>query len=327
MLNIEEYIEIWSRTKFGEVQIDASIDPTNISLIKTSLFDLGLEDKFMDGFSTEKLLVQTNAEGSGGEKMTEIFHECIKNNNLSPAMYLASFADRYIKKNKDLSKLNGFLARAMRSFGAFLREPDLAYKLVNELGNFYKSIEINMDPDQDLKRHIDIEIICDGNILNVWSYQASDRGLPNTIDRLVGNRGAVATGINVLCPINTFSAQKFIDKRKSLEKKKEQIENWENELTQKISNSRRRTVERNLIKNRDLYQDLKIALKSKEDEITKEVSLNNGWFLYSDFYVKEMALIIKETLNGSKSAMKYSDLQGILKKPKNLVTKKLIFKN
>ena len=40
-----------------------------------------------------------------------------------------------------------------------------------------------------------------------------------------------------------------------------------------------------------------------------------------------MALIIKETLNGSKSAMEYFDLQGILKKPKDLVTKKLIFKN
>ena len=327
MLNIEENIELWSRIRFGEVPMDDSIDLKNINLIKKSLFELGLEDKFMDGFSTEKLLVQSNAEGSGGEKMTEIFHECVKNNNLSPAMYLASFANRYINKNKDLSKLNGFLARAMRSFGAFLREPDLAYKLKKELENFFENIEVNMDPDQDLKRHIDIEINCDGNILNVWSYQASDKGLPNTIDRLVGNRGPVASGINVLCPINTFSAQNFIDKQKSLKKKKEQIINWEKELTQKISNSRRRKVEENLIKNRDLYHDKKNALKSIEDEILKEVSLNKGWFLYSDFYVKEMAIIIHETLNGRKSAMEYSDLQNILEKPKDLVTRKLIFNN
>ena len=105
MLNIEENIELWSRIRFGEVPMDDSIDLKNINLIKKSLFELGLEDKFMDGFSTEKLLVQSNAEGSGGEKMTEIFHECVKNNNLSPAMYLASFANRYINKNKDNTRI------------------------------------------------------------------------------------------------------------------------------------------------------------------------------------------------------------------------------
>ena len=47
--------------------MDHSIDLKNINLIKKSLFELGLEDKFMDGFSTEKLLVQSNAEGSGGD--------------------------------------------------------------------------------------------------------------------------------------------------------------------------------------------------------------------------------------------------------------------
>ena len=151
--------------------------------------------------------------------------------------------------------------------------------------------------------------------------------MPNTIDRLVGNRGPVASGINVLCPINTISAQNFIDKQKSLKKKKEQITNWEKELTQIISNSRRRKVEENLIKNRDLYHDKKNALKSIEDEILKEVSLNKGWFLYSDFYVKEMAKIINETINGRKSPMEYSDLQDILQKPKDLVTRKLIFNN
>ena len=105
--------------------------------------------------------MQSKAEVSGEEKMTEIFHACIRNNNLSPAMYLAFFADRYIKKKKDLSKLNAFLARAMRSFAAFLKEPDFGSKLLKELGDFYKSIEINIDPDQDLKRHIDIEINCE----------------------------------------------------------------------------------------------------------------------------------------------------------------------
>ena len=57
------------------------------------------------------------------------------------------------------------------------------------------------------------------------------------------------------------------------------------------------------------------------------MSLNKGWFLYSDFYVNEMAIIINETLNGRKSAMEYSDLQNILEKPKDLVTRKLIFNN
>ena len=327
MFNIEQNIEQWSRIRFGEVQMDTSIDFENIKLIKKSLVELGLEDKFMDGFSTEKLPVQNNAEGSGGEKMTEIFHECVDNNNLSPAMYLASFANIYINKNKDLSKLNGFLSRAMRSFGAFLRETDLAYKLKKELGNFFENIEFNMDPDQDLKRHIDIEINCDGNILNVWSYQASDRGLPNTIDRLVGKRGPVSSGINVLCPINTLSAQHFMDKQKSLKKKKEKIINWEKELTQTIPNYRRTKVEEYLKKNRDLYHDMKDALKFKEKEISKEVFVIKGWFLYSDFYVKEMALIIHETLNGRKSAMEYSDLHDILQKPKDLLTRKLIFNN
>ena len=71
----------------------------------------------------------------------------------------------------------------------------------------------------------------------------------------------------------------------------------------------------------------KNALNSIEDEILKEVSLNKGWFLYSDFYVKEMAKIINETINGRKSPMEYSDLQDILQKPKDLVTRKLIFNN
>ena len=57
------------------------------------------------------------------------------------------------------------------------------------------------------------------------------------------------------------------------------------------------------------------------------MSLNKGWFLYSDFYVKEMAKIINETINGRKSPMEYSDLQDILQKPKDLVTRKLIFNN
>ena len=57
------------------------------------------------------------------------------------------------------------------------------------------------------------------------------------------------------------------------------------------------------------------------------MSLNKGWFLYSDFYVKKMAIIINETINARKSAMEYSDLQNILEKPKDLVTRKLIFNN
>ena len=118
-----------------------------------------------------------------------------------------------------------------------------------------------------------------------------------------------------------------MDKQKSLKKKKEKIINWEKELTQTIPNYRRTKVEEYLKKNRDLYHDKKNALKSIEDEILKEVSLNKGWFLYSDFYVKEMALIIHETLNGRKSAMEYSDLHDILQKPKDLLTRKLIFNN
>ena len=67
--------------------------------------------------------------------------------------------------NQDL--LIGYLARALRSFASFMREPDLAYKLMSLLEKEDKSTTVNMDPQQDVKKHVDIVVEYKGTVVAV----------------------------------------------------------------------------------------------------------------------------------------------------------------
>ena len=213
MIDIDNQTDIWSKTKYKDIKLDKKIvDPKYFDLVWSSFLEMGIYDKFMNGNSVESLPRNDQSENLNGPKFSNAFHELNNKNQISPGLYLAFIVNQFMNGGNNKVLLTGYLSRALRSFASFMREPDLAYKLKAILEKDDKSVVVNMDPKQDIKKHVDIVINFKEHTFNLWSYQATRRGLPNTLDRLSGNRGEVCDGINILCPLRTEDAQVLVKK-------------------------------------------------------------------------------------------------------------------
>ena len=239
MLDIDLKTEEWAKTFYKEINLDdISINPSYKDLVWETFSEMGILNKYMTGDSVESLPRNSESENLNGPKFSDAFHFLNNQMIVSPGLYLAYILNEYMDKNLDKKLLTGYLSRALRSFASFMREPDLAYKLKTCLEKECDTVTVNMDPKQDIKGHVDILVSYKSRIFNIWSYQATRRGLPNTIDRLSGNRGEICDGINILCPLKTEDAQNLVKKKNSILKKRKQINNWENELLSSPTPSR-----------------------------------------------------------------------------------------
>jgi len=286
---------------------------------------MGINDKFMVGSSVESLPRNSQSENMNGPKFTDAFHELNDKHLVSPGLYLALLLNQFMNKGCKQDLLTGYLSRALRSFASFMREPDLAYKLKTVLEKDDDSVEVNMDPKQDIKKHVDIVIQYKGQTFNLWSYQATRRGLPNTLDRLSGNRGEVCDGINILCPLRTEDAQVLIKKKISILKKRKRLKGWKEEQNQNPTNSRSIKLNELIEKNSSKVAEMVDDLNNLHNLLSKEIIIKNGWFLHALDYINSVKEIIDNCLSNEESFMKYKDLQKIILGPEDFVNKINLF--
>lgn len=327
MMDIDSKTDIWSRTKYKEIELDREvIDPQYFGLVQESFVELGIAEKFMVGSSVESLLRVNAAESMSGPKFSDAFHELNNKNLVSPGLYLALILNKFMDEGRQQNLLSGYLARALRSFASFMREPDLAYKLKILLEVEDESVSVNMDPEQDVKKHVDIVVCYKDKIFNLWSYQATRRGLPNTIDRLSGNRGEVCDGLNILCPLRTEEAQEYVNKKTSIEKKQKKLEGWEEERNEGPSPARKRALDGMIQRNQSKLIEMKDDVKNLYDSLSREIIIKNGWFLHAPDYVETVKEFMDQCLQDEDNFMRYEDLQEIILRPQNIVKDISIFK-
>ena len=320
MIDIDNQTDIWSQTKYKDIKLDLKIVKAKyFDLVWSSFMEMGIYDKFMDGNSIESLPRNNDSENMNGPKFSNAFHELNNKNQISPGLYLAYILNQFMDDGYKKDLLTGYLSRGLRSFASFMREPDLAYKLKTELEKDDKSVVVNMDPKQDIKKHVDIVINFKEHTFNLWSYQASKRGLPNTLDRLSGNRGEVCDGINILCPLRTEDAKNLVKKKTSIFKKRERIKGWSEERNQNPINSRLIRLNELIEKNSAKATEMIDELNDLYNLLSKEIIIKNGWFLHAPGYITSVKEIMDKCLNNEENFMKYKDLQNIILGPENFV--------
>ena len=303
MLDIRHQTSIWSKIKYSAIDLNQPFLKNKYNaLVLSSFREMGISDLFMVGDSVEDLPRNMQAEEwNGGPKFTEAFHKLSKEKYINPGLYLALVLKEFKDQDCNEKLLIGYLSRALRSFPSFLREPDLAYKLKSELEKDGSNVKLNMDPDQDLKGKVDIEITYKNNIFNIWSYQASKRGLPNTLERLKGFRGDVRNGINILCPVKTELVNSYKIAESSLHKNKERIEDWKDKKKKAPRQNQRRINECNekIQHWTNEYSDKKNKLHKLKKQLSKEFEIEHGWLLHSDEYVGRVKNKINQYINNS----------------------------
>ena len=326
MLDIDLKTEEWAKTFYKEINLDdISIKPSYKDLVWETFSEMGILNKYMTGDSVESLPRNSESENLNGPKFSDAFHFLNNQMIVSPGLYLAYILNEYMDKNLDKKLLTGYLSRALRSFASFMREPDLAYKLKTCLKKDCENVTVNMDPKQDIKGHVDILVSYKSRIFNIWSYQATRRGLPNTIDRLSGNRGEICDGINILCPLKTEDAQNLVKKKNSILKKRKQINNWENELLSSPTPSREIKLRELLGKNNKILIEMKEQLNSLYNDLSEEVIIKNNWFLHAENYVKSVKNMMDRYLQEESQYMEYDELKRIIQGPEIFVKNINIF--
>ena len=327
MLDIDSKTDEWARTRYREINLDEiSIKPNYKDQVWETFSEMGILDKFMTGDSVESLPKNNDSENLNGPKFSDAFHFLNNEKIVSPGIYLAFILNEYLDNSSlDKKLLTGYLSRALRSFASFMREPDLAYKLKTCLEKECDTVTVNMDPQQDIKGHVDILVTYKDKAFNVWSYQATRNGLPNTIDRLSGNRGQVCDGINILCPLKTEEAQTLVKKKESIQKKLVQLRKWETEFDSGVTPSRKKTIEELLKKNNQKLKEMKEGLKSLYVVLSKEVIIKNNWFLHADEYVNSVKTLMNKYLEAESQFIGYDELQRIILEPETFVKNVNIF--
>jgi hypothetical protein len=326
MLDIDSRTDEWAKTYYKDINLDQiSIKSSYKELVWETFSEMGILNKYMTGDSVESLPRNNNSENLNGPKFSDAFHFLKNQMVVSPGIYLAFILNEYLERGLDKKLLTGYLSRALRSFASFMREPDLAYKLKSCLEEECDTVTINMDPKQDIKGHVDILITYKGKKFNIWSYQATRRGLPNTIDRLSGNRGEVCDGINILCPLKTEDAQSLVKKKQSILKKNIQLKNWEIELDSKPSLSREKTIRELLEKNNFKLIEMKKELRSLYEVLSEEVIIKNNWFLHAESYVNSVKIIMDNYLFEESKYIQYDELKRIIEGPEIFVKNINIF--
>ena len=326
MLDIDLKTEEWAKTFYKEINLDdISIKPSYKDLVWETFSEMGILNKYMTGDSVESLPRNSESENLNGPKFSDAFHFLNNQMIVSPGLYLAYILNEYMDKNLDKKLLTGYLSRALRSFASFMREPDLAYKLKTCLKKDCDNVTVNMDPKQDIKGHVDILVSYKSRIFNIWSYQATRRGLPNTIDRLSGNRGEICDGINILCPLKTEDAQNLVKKKNSILKKRKQIKNWENELLSSPTPSREIKLRELLEKNKKILIEMKEQLNSLYNDLSEEVIIKNNWFLHAENYVNSVKNMMDKYLQEESQYIEYDELKRIIQGPEVFVKNINIF--
>jgi len=256
---------------------------------------LELTDKPVNGYSVEKL--PKTEEGALGVriKYTDVFHFLLTKNVFDPTNYLIELTKQYFEKNGDDEKLYGFIARGLRSLASFLREPDFAEILLNNLAVYDKNTSVDLCPFEDAGNHTDILLTYKNVQYRIWLFQFSERGLPHDIERVSGKRGELPSGIHLLCPLHTQQATHFDKFSNRISRLKGRISKYKEKLLgcsdraiagKKKLSAQITTCEYEL---KTIQKEIDVVSKS----MSEELDIIEGWYFYSIPHIKRISKLIQ----------------------------------
>lgn len=314
----------WSKKTFKEELLELNIlDKKLLNVTMKCFSELNIIDKKINGYACEKLA--KTEEGHTGIKITysEIFHKTIEEGNFTPVRYLLKLIDTFLKQEAPLEKLNGFIARGLRTLTSFLREPDFAYNIEVYLKHFDSNTTTDLNSQQDSGDHTDILLLFKNEYYRIWLFQFSSRGLPHDIERITGKRGELPTGTHVLCPLQTELALEYDYFRKKIEKYKDRISKDEDALQMCSSRAikKRLSLEERINKYKDLLHNCEAQSKVVYERCKEELDIIEGWFFYSQKHVERIA----STIINSKKYDSYAYVKDLLNGPERYLSKTQIF--
>ena len=218
-------------------------------------------------------------------------------------------------------QFEGLIARGLRTFPSLLRDRDFAESLVRLLNsNGYKGFKVGgATPKEDIGNHTDVLLEFRGKLFRIWLYQFSFAGLPHDIERVLGRRGELPSGIHVLCPLKTTVAmekEKFENRQRNyanrLDKKKKKLRLFNNQACAGAV-----TCKKELLKlQKDIIQNDE-DLKGTNILANKEILTLNSWYFFADQKVLSVIERIVAISDGKIKADDYGNVCDVLKGPEN----------
>lgn len=325
MKSLRTICEQWNNQKFVD-QLEELLDKSNgqlVEITKQSLNRLGILDKKVNGYASEGLQKSDEGVTGIGISYSETFHN-VYDDSFNPTKFLFALVSEFVNKKCDIKKLDGFLARGLRTLTSLLREPDFAEKLLIELRPIDKNIKATLSPKQDSGDHTDVLLNFKGQEYRIWLFQFSDRGLPHDIDRLTERRGVLPFGLHILCPLKSELAIKHGVLVDRIKRKENILISTQRKLD--LTSPRAKVARAIRINRLEIITD-QITQINKEIEkeiplMTEEIEVVSGWYFYSDNYLKRVA---KEILKNN-TMNEYTKVKEMLEMPRKYLEEIQIFK-
>ena len=314
----------WAKLTYKESVINEKISDKALNVRVIKCFkELGIYEKPVNGYSCESL--PKTEEGPLGVRInyTDVFHNLLSRNKFTPTRYLINLTEAFINSTATDEKLNGFIARGLRTLTSLLREPDFAEIIETTLRKDGKQLSVSLNPLQDAGDHTDVLLNYSGMTYRIWLFQFSDRGLPHDIERVSGKRGELPNGIHVLCPLRTEFAIECDKLSRRMERLRTRIATYNNrlaELTPKAVKARDTLtasiseLSKNVITLEQEYLKEKVIAEQELDNI-------EGWFFYSVPYIERVTKFLETT----PSPEPYGKVLDILNGPEKFLGKMRIF--
>lgn len=315
MENVRELCNLWCTKTYKEWLLNLSLEDKKLEEQALNIFKkLGIIDLPMDGYSCEKLL-KTEENGNKIKRTySAIFHDELEKDFFSPASYLVQIIKEYGEEVE--SKIEGITARGLRTFTSLLREIDFADQLKRALVSYDENVTTNSNPKQDSSDHTDVYLTYKGIDYRIWLYHFSARGLPHDIERLTGKRGELPKGIHIICPLHTEVALHYISLTRSINTIKNRLFNYKQNLKECSERAikKRETIEQQIKKYSKQLQEKEFRCQKEQEITNKELDIVNGWFFYSEAYIKRTV----DYINNLKP-INYTEVVEILSGPERFV--------
>jgi hypothetical protein len=288
--------DVWARSTFAGA---AKRHFPQYSVESVQLFENLLEHTDLKAIAAEPMVgtsIQELPRGQEGStfkvRFTEAFHNVVKVDAFDPALYMLELVDMVRKQYEEpirLPKLEGFIARALRSFASLMRESTFAHELRPMLKGADADVEFRSDPDQDSKDHTDILVIFRRSTYRIWVYQLSDNGLPHDMERLAGLRGALPAGTHILCPLKSEPARVRAAVLGMIGRKEAQIEGWRSKLASARPSASATKLADQITRGEANLTELRERLAAADREIDGNIDERNGFYFYSTAFVRSVA--------------------------------------
>jgi len=324
MINIRDKCKEWNTKTFREALNELNItDETLLNQTKLCFQSLRILDKNINGYASERL--PKTEEGNLRLKFTysEVFHDLIDDNNFTPVTYLVAIISKLLDSSTTIEKINGAVARGLRTLTSLLREPDFAYQIENKLRNYGFAVSTELNSRQDSGDHTDVLLMIDKKVYRIWLFQFSSRGLPHDIERVSGKRGELPDGIHLLCPLHTEVALKYDRTKKKIERLNNKIVKYKSDLVTCSTRAikKKKNLEEKLNNSLKLINTLDVLMKNEFKVCTKELDIVEGWFFYSNDHIERISkfIINDPTIDA------YSDVVQTLTTPERYLSEIQIF--